>query len=567
MIQLQKIERSSYMIQKEVFSERLKAAMKKQNLKQIDLVRAAQVQGIKLGKSHVSQYVSGKTVPRTDILLFLAKTLQVEEEWLIGVSNVESDTEISATNRNILDTNKTILGNSNKENSEALTMSAKRQESSIFETEIISDVNKNIQTTSAATISRNISNKEGKKMRKFKKSSKLDNVLYDVRGPVVDEATHMEEAGTHVLKLNIGNPAPFGFRTPDEVIYDMRQQLTDCEGYSNAMGLFSARKAIMQYAQLKHIPNVNINDIYTGNGVSELINLCMSALLDNGDEILIPSPDYPLWTACATLAGGKPVHYICDEESEWYPDIDDIRKKINDRTKAIVIINPNNPTGALYPKEVLEQIVQVAREHQLIIFSDEIYDRLVMDGEKHISIASLAPDLFCVTFSGLSKSHMIAGFRVGWMILSGNKAVAKDYIEGLNMLSNMRLCSNVPGQSIVQTALGGHQSVEDYIMPGGRIYEQREFIYKALTDIPGISAVKPKAAFYIFPKIDTKKFNIVNDEQFVLDLLREKKVLLIHGGGFNWQQPDHFRVVYLPRIEVLKKATDSMSDFLNHYRQ
>ena len=555
------------MIQKEVFSERLKAAMKKQNLKQIDLVRAAQVQGIKLGKSHVSQYVSGKTVPRTDILLFLAKTLQVEEEWLIGVSNVESDTEISATNRNILDTNKTILGNSNKENSEALTMSAKRQESSIFETEIISDVNKNIQTTSAATISRNISNKEGKKMRKFKKSSKLDNVLYDVRGPVVDEATHMEEAGTHVLKLNIGNPAPFGFRTPDEVIYDMRQQLTDCEGYSNAMGLFTARKAIMQYAQLKHIPNVNINDIYTGNGVSELINLCMSALLDNGDEILIPSPDYPLWTACATLAGGKPVHYICDEESEWYPDIDDIRKKINDRTKAIVIINPNNPTGALYPKEVLEQIVQVAREHQLIIFSDEIYDRLVMDGEKHISIASLAPDLFCVTFSGLSKSHMIAGFRVGWMILSGNKAVAKDYIEGLNMLSNMRLCSNVPGQSIVQTALGGHQSVEDYIMPGGRIYEQREFIYKALTDIPGISAVKPKAAFYIFPKIDTKKFNIVNDEQFVLDLLREKKVLLIHGGGFNWQQPDHFRVVYLPRIEVLKKATDSMADFLNHYRQ
>ena len=567
MIQLQKIERNSYMIQKEVFSERLKAAMKKQNLKQIDLVRAAQAQGIKLGKSHVSQYVSGKTVPRTDILLFLAKTLQVEEEWLIGVSNVESDTEISASNRNILDTNKTILGNSNKENSEALTMSAKRQKSSILEAEIISDINKNIQTTSAATISRNISNKEGKKMREFKKSSKLDNVLYDVRGPVVDEATRMEEAGTHVLKLNIGNPAPFGFRTPDEVIYDMRQQLTDCEGYSNAMGLFSARKAIMQYAQLKHIPNVNINDIYTGNGVSELINLCMSALLDNGDEILIPSPDYPLWTACATLAGGKPVHYICDEESEWYPDIDDIRKKINDRTKAIVIINPNNPTGALYPKEVLEQIVQVAREHQLIIFSDEIYDRLVMDGEKHISIASLAPDLFCVTFSGLSKSHMIAGFRVGWMILSGNKAMAKDYIEGLNMLSNMRLCSNVPGQSIVQTALGGHQSVEDYIMPGGRIYEQREFIYKALTDIPGISAVKPKAAFYIFPKIDTKKFNIVNDEQFVLDLLREKKVLLIHGGGFNWQQPDHFRVVYLPRIEVLKKATDSMADFLNHYRQ
>ena len=555
------------MIQKEVFSERLKAAMKKQNLKQIDLVRAAQAQGIKLGKSHVSQYVSGKTVPRTDILLFLAKTLQVEEEWLIGVSNVESDTEISASNRNILDTNKTILGNSNKENSEALTMSAKRQKSSILEAEIISDINKNIQTTSAATISRNISNKEGKKMREFKKSSKLDNVLYDVRGPVVDEATRMEEAGTHVLKLNIGNPAPFGFRTPDEVIYDMRQQLTDCEGYSNAMGLFSARKAIMQYAQLKHIPNVNINDIYTGNGVSELINLCMSALLDNGDEILIPSPDYPLWTACATLAGGKPVHYICDEESEWYPDIDDIRKKINDRTKAIVIINPNNPTGALYPKEVLEQIVQVAREHQLIIFSDEIYDRLVMDGEKHISIASLAPDLFCVTFSGLSKSHMIAGFRIGWMILSGNKNIARDYIEGIKMLSNMRLCSNVPAQSIVQTALGGHQSVNDYIVPGGRIYEQREYVYKALTDIPGISAVKPQAAFYMFPKIDTKKFNIVNDEKFALDLLRDKKILIVQGSGFNWHQPDHFRVVYLPRIEVLKEAVGKIGEFLQYYRQ
>ena len=530
-----KIERSSYMIQKEVFSGRLKAAMKKQNLKQIDLVRAAQSQGIKLGKSHISQYVSGKTVPRTDILLFLAKTLQVEEEWLIGVSDMESDTAISANkNRELLDKN---------------------------------DASNTIQTTSAEISSRDISNKEERTMREFKKSSKLDNVLYDVRGPVVDEAARMEEAGTHVLKLNIGNPAPFGFRTPDEVIYDMRQQLTDCEGYSNAMGLFSARKAIMQYAQLKHIPNVNINDIYNGNGVSELINLCMSALLDTGDEILIPSPDYPLWTACATLTGGKAVHYICDEESEWYPDINDIRKKINDRTKAIVIINPNNPTGALYPKEVLEQIVQVAREHQLIIFSDEIYDRLVMDGEKHISIASLAPDLFCVTFSGLSKSHMIAGFRVGWMILSGNKAMAKDYIEGLNMLSNMRLCSNVPGQSIIQTALGGHQSVEDYIMPGGRIYEQREFVYKALTDIPGISAVKPKAAFYIFPKIDTKKFNIVNDEQFVLDLLREKKVLLIHGGGFNWKQPDHFRVVYLPRIEVLKKATTGMAQFLSTYHQ
>ena len=404
-------------------------------------------------------------------------------------------------------------------------------------------------------------------MRQFKKSTKLDDVLYDVRGPVVEEAARMEHEGTRVLKLNIGNPAPFGFHTPDEVIYDMRRQLTDCEGYSDSKGLFSARKAIMQYAQLKRIPNVTIDDIYTGNGVSELINLSMSALLDNGDEVLIPSPDYPLWTACVTLAGGKAVHYICDEQSDWYPDIQDIKSKITENTKAIVIINPNNPTGALYEKKILEQIVDVAREHQLIIFSDEIYDRLVMDEEEHISIASLAPDLFCVTYSGLSKSHMIAGFRIGWMILSGNKKVAKDYIQGINMLSNMRLCSNVPAQSIVQTALGGHQSVKSYIVPGGRLYEQREYIYQALNDIPGISAVKPKAAFYIFPKMDVQKFNITNDEQFALDLLKEKKLLLIHGKGFNWQTPDHFRVVYLPRIEVLEDAVGKLTDFFHHYKQ
>lgn len=404
-------------------------------------------------------------------------------------------------------------------------------------------------------------------MREFKKSEKLNNVLYDVRGPVVDEAAKMEAKGMSVLKLNIGNPAPFGFRTPDEVVFDMQRQLTECEGYSDAKGLFSARKAIMQYAQNKNIPNLSVNDIFTGNGVSELINLSMSALLDSGDEVLVPSPDYPLWTACVTLAGGTAVHYICDESAEWYPDIDDIKSKITDRTKAIVIINPNNPTGALYPKDLLLQIVQIARENDLIIFSDEIYDRLVMDGEEHISIASLAPDVFCVTFSGLSKSHMIAGYRIGWMILSGNKAAAKDYIEGLNMLSNMRLCSNVPAQSIVQTALGGYQSVNNYIVPGGRIYEQREYIYNALNDIPGITAVKPKAAFYIFPKIDTKKFNIHNDEQFALDLLRQKKILIIHGGGFNWHEPDHFRVVYLPRIEVLKEATHSIADFLSTYRQ
>lgn len=404
-------------------------------------------------------------------------------------------------------------------------------------------------------------------MKEIKKSTKLDNVLYDVRGPVVDEASRMEENGTNVLKLNIGNPAPFGFRTPDEIVYDMQRQLTECEGYSAAKGLFSARKAIMQYAQVKGIPNLSIEDIYTGNGVSELINLSMSALLDDGDEVLVPAPDYPLWTACVTLAGGKAVHYICDEQADWYPDLADIRKKVNDRTKAIVIINPNNPTGALYPKEVLQAIVEIAREHQLILFSDEIYDRLVMDGEEHVSIASLAPDLFCVTYSGLSKSHMIAGFRIGWMVLSGNKKIAKDYMQGLNMLSNMRLCSNVPAQSIVQTALGGYQSVDNYIIPGGRIYEQREYIYNALNDIPGIRAVKPRAAFYIFPRLDTKKFHIRDDERFALDLLKEKKILIIHGGGFNWQQPDHFRVVYLPRIEILKEAAGSLADFLSTYRQ
>lgn len=404
-------------------------------------------------------------------------------------------------------------------------------------------------------------------MRTFEKSSKLDNVLYDVRGPVVDEAGRMEEEGKEILKLNIGNPYPFGFSAPQEVILDMLSNIRTSQGYSDSRGIFSARKAIMQYCQLRGIPNVTMNDIYTGNGVSELINLCMQALLNNGDEILIPAPDYPLWTATATLSGGKVVHYICDEQSEWYPDMDDIRRKITDKTKAIVIINPNNPTGAVYPKDVLEQIVQIAREHELIIFSDEIYDRLVMDQYEHTSIASLAPDLFCVTFSGLSKSHMIAGFRIGWMVLSGPKNRAKGYIEGLNMLSSMRLCSNVPAQSIVQTALGGYQSVNEYIQPGGRIYEQREYIYKALTDIPGITAVKPKAAFYIFPKIDVEKFHIENDEQFALDFLHEKQVLLVPGKGFNWHQPDHFRVVYLPNILQLEKAAKKLGDFLSSYKQ
>ncbi|MDY2896758.1 MAG: aminotransferase class I/II-fold pyridoxal phosphate-dependent enzyme [Candidatus Limivivens sp.] len=404
-------------------------------------------------------------------------------------------------------------------------------------------------------------------MRTFEKSTKLDNVCYDVRGPVVEEADRMIADGIHILKLNIGNPAPFGFTAPEEVIRDMMHNLPETEGYSDSKGLFPARKAIMQYCQLKKIPNVGINDIYTGNGVSELITMSMQGLLNNGDEILMPSPDYPLWTAAANLAGGHPVHYMCDEAANWYPDMDDIRSKITDRTKGIVIINPNNPTGALYPREVLQEIVDIAREHQLIIFSDEIYDRLVMDGEEHISIASLAPDLFCVTLNGLSKSHRIAGFRVGWMCLSGDKSYAKGYIEGLNMLASMRLCSNVPAQSIVQTALGGYQSSDELLLPGGRIYEQREFIYHALNRIPGISAVKPKAAFYIFPKIDTAMYNIHNDEQFVLDFLRKEKVLLVHGGGFNWPEPDHFRVVYLPRVGELEEAMEKLEHFLKHYRQ
>ena len=453
----------------ESFSTRLNDAMALRELKQIDFVHAAEKFNIKLGKSHMSQYVSGKTVPRADIAHFLAAYLRVNEDWLMG-----KDVPM-------------------EEHAAILPDFAGEQP------DHVDDASE--QPT------------EGRTMRTFTKSHKLDNVLYDVRGPVADEAARMEAAGTHILKLNIGNPAPFGFRTPDEVVYDMSQQLPDTEGYSPSKGLFSARKAIMQYAQLKNIPNVSIDDIYTGNGVSELINLSLSALLDNGDEVLVPSPDYPLWTACVNLAGGTAVHYVCDEDSEWYPDIDDMRSKITDKTKAIVIINPNNPTGALYPKEVLQQIVDLAREHQLMIFSDEIYDRLVMDGLEHISIASLAPDLFCVTFSGLSKSHMIAGWRVGWMVLSGNKRLAKDYIEGLNMLANMRMCSNVPAQSIVQTALGGHQSVNDYIVPGGRLYEQREYIYNALNSIPGVTAVKPKAAFYILPKLDVKKFNITDDEQ------------------------------------------------------
>jgi alanine-synthesizing transaminase len=403
-------------------------------------------------------------------------------------------------------------------------------------------------------------------MKLIGKTKKLENVAYDVRGPVVNEADKMIEQGIKIMKLNIGNPAPFGFEAPNEVVRDMMANLGQSEGYSDSKGIFSARKAIMQYCQLKDIPGVGMNDIYTGNGVSEMISMAMQGLLDNGDEILIPSPDYPLWTAAATLAGGKVVHYICDEQADWNPDIEDIKKKVTDRTKGIVIINPNNPTGALYPKEILEQIVEIAREHELVIFSDEIYDRLVMDGREHISIASLAPDLLTITFNGLSKSHRIAGYRVGWMCLCGDKSKAQGYIEGLNMLSSMRLCSNVPAQQIIQTALGGYQSSDELLLPGGRIYEQREYIMNRLNNIPGITAVKPKAAFYIFPKIDTKRYKIFDDEKFVLDFLKEQHVLMVHGGGFNWKEPDHFRIVYLPRVEELKVAMDKFEMFLSGYK-
>jgi Aspartate/tyrosine/aromatic aminotransferase len=404
-------------------------------------------------------------------------------------------------------------------------------------------------------------------MKNFNKSNKLDHVSYDIRGPVLDEAERMLNNGEKILRLNTGNPAAFGFTAPDEVIRDLILNVRDSEGYSDSKGIFPARKAIMQYCQLNGFPNVDVDDIYIGNGVSELITMSMQGLLNTGDEVLVPMPDYPLWTASVSLAGGNAVHYVCDESADWYPDIDDIKSKITSNTKAIVIINPNNPTGALYPKELLEEIVDIARENDLIIYSDEIYDRLVMDGLKHIPIASLAPDVFVVTMNGLSKSHRVAGFRVGWMVLSGDKSRVGGYIDGLNMLSNMRLCSNVLAQQVVQTSLGGVQSVDELLLPGGRIYEQREFIYNALKEIPGISAVKPKAAFYIFPKIDTNMYNIVDDEQFVLDFLKQEKVMLVHGRGFNWSEPDHFRIVYLPTVNELSDIQEKLTRFLSTYRQ
>ena len=401
----------------------------------------------------------------------------------------------------------------------------------------------------------------------LEKSRKLDQVRYDVRGRVAQEAEKLSAQGIEILKLNIGNPANFGFEAPEHIRHAMMEDLSKAVAYSDSKGLLSARIAIADYCRSKDIPNVGVDDIYTGNGVSELIVMVMQGLLNYGDEILVPAPDYPLWTAAVTLAGGKAVHYMCDEQAEWNPDIGDIKKKITANTKGIVIINPNNPTGALYPKEVLEQIVAVARQNSLIIFADEIYDRLVMDGHRHTSIASLAPDLFVITMNGLSKSHIICGFRCGWMCLSGDKSGVQDYIDGLNLLSSMRLCSNVPSQLVIENALSAVGETDKSLLPGGRLYEQRTYITEALNSIPGVSAVKPKAALYIFPKIDAKRFGITNDEKFALDFLHDKHVLMVHGTGFNWAEPDHFRIVYLPNIDDLKTATDGLADFLSYYRQ
>ncbi|MDR1315299.1 MAG: pyridoxal phosphate-dependent aminotransferase [Spirochaetales bacterium] len=404
-------------------------------------------------------------------------------------------------------------------------------------------------------------------MDEFRKSHKLDNVCYDIRGPVLEKAKSMEDEGFQILKLNIGNPAPFGFTAPDEILHDVIVNLSQAQGYCDSKGLFPARKAIMQYCQQKRINGVDTGDIYIGNGVSELIMMSMQGLLDSGDEILIPSPDYPLWSAAVNLAGGRAVHYICDEEQNWIPDIKDIESKITPKTKGLVVINPNNPTGAVYPVEVLRKIYDIAAAHGLIIFSDEIYDKILYDDLSHTSIASLADDVFCVTMNGLSKAYRVAGFRGGWMVLSGKKSVAKDYREGLDMLSNMRLCANVPTQFAIQTALGGYQSITDLVLPGGRLREQRDICYRMLREIPGLSVVKPQGALYCFPKMDSAKFGITNDQKFVYDLLLEKKMLLVQGTGFNWPRPDHFRVVFLPEVDMLKDALNRLRDFLAGYKQ
>lgn len=404
-------------------------------------------------------------------------------------------------------------------------------------------------------------------MAEIKKSKKLGNVAYDVRGPVLDAANELEAHGERILKLNIGNPAAFGFRAPEQVLRALRDGAVMAEGYSDSKGILAAREAIVKYEAGKGIAGLTADDVYTGNGASELITMALQALLDAGDELLVPAPDYPLWTASARLAGGAAVHYMCDEQNGWLPDLMDMRRKITSRTKGIVVINPNNPTGVLYPKELLEGVAALAREFGLVLFADEIYDRLCMDGLVHTSLASLAPDVFCVTFNGLSKSHRIAGYRCGWMCLSGDKAAAKSYIEGLNTLSSMRLCSNVLAQSVVAAALEERESGDALLSPGGRLFEQRRVVVDALSSIPGVSVVAPQAAFYAFPKLDAKRFNIIDDERFALDFLHAENVLVVHGGGFNWPRPDHFRIVYLPEAGELEQAMEKLERFLSGYRQ
>jgi len=399
------------------------------------------------------------------------------------------------------------------------------------------------------------------------KSSKLANVCYDIRGPVLDKARQMEEDGQKIIKLNIGNLAVFGLEPPDEIVQDMIRNLPNSAGYTDSKGLFAPRKAVVHYSQEKRIQGVTVDDVYLGNGASELITMSMNGLLNDGDEVLVPAPDYPLWTASVALSGGTPVHYLCDEQSSWYPDIADIRRKITPNTKAIVVINPNNPTGALYPESVLREIVEVARQHQLIVFADEIYDKTLYDGETHTSIASLADDVLFVTYNGLSKNYRSCGYRAGWMVVSGAKAHARDYIEGLNMLASMRLCSNTPGQLAIQTALGGYQSIKDLVAPGGRLCRQRDLAHELLSQIPGVSVVKPKAALYMFPKLDPKLYPITDDQQFAYDLLAAEKVLIVQGTGFNWPTPDHFRLVFLPNSDDLTEAIGRIARFLDQYRK
>jgi alanine-synthesizing transaminase len=404
-------------------------------------------------------------------------------------------------------------------------------------------------------------------MKNVEKSSKLDNVCYDIRGPVLKEAKRLEEDGFRIIKLNIGSPAAFGLNAPDEILHDMIVNLQNAQAYGESRGLFAARKAVMQDFQSKGVMDVEIDDIFIGNGVSELIMISMQGLLESGDEVLVPMPDYPLWTAAITLAGGRAVHYLCDESAGWNPDLDDIRSKVTAKTKAIVVINPNNPTGAVYDRQILEGIAQVARENELIVYADEIYSRITYDGAKHIPMSTIAPDILTISFDGLSKAYRAAGFRAGWMVLSGSKKPAADYVEGLDILANMRLCPNMPSQMGIQTALGGYQSIKDLILPGGRLLEQRNTAVSFVNEIPGLSVVMPKGALYCFPKVDVKRFNITDDEKFMLDLLRDQRLLLVHGTGFNWKEPDHFRIVFLPDKDTLTDAMRRLAVFLDGYRQ